>query len=54
LAGPLAAILATLQPKDRDAITARLREAVDPYRTRDGLAFSGTSIVATGCRPVAG
>ncbi len=54
LAGPLAAILATLQPEDRDAITARLREAVDPYQTPDGLAFLGTSIVATGRRPEAG
>lgn len=53
LAGPLAAILTTLQPEDRDAITARLRAAVEPYRTPDGLAFPGLSIIATGRRPEA-
>ena len=52
LAGPLAAILATLQPEARAAIVARLREAVEPYQEPDGLAFPGSSIMATGRRPL--
>ena len=54
LAGPLAAILATLPPHDRDAIVARLREAVDPYLTPNGLEFPGASILLAARRPTTG
>ncbi len=50
LAGPLARVLASLPARAEHAIAARLREAVAPYETADGLAFPGVALVAFGRR----
>jgi SAM-dependent methyltransferase len=50
LAGPLARRLAMLDAPARRELRARLTEAVRPYRTPDGLAFPGVSLVASGRR----
>jgi SAM-dependent methyltransferase len=47
LAGPLAAILATLPDRAIEAITTRLQQATTPYRTPTGLALPGLSLIAT-------
>ncbi len=53
LAGPLARRLEALPEEAARALRARLEEAVEPYRTPDGLAFPGVTLIATGRRPVA-
>ena len=50
LAGPLAKRLAGLPDPARQALLARLQEAVRPYHTPTGLHFPGLSLVATGRR----
>jgi SAM-dependent methyltransferase len=50
LAGPLAAILPSLPAPARNAIEARLRIAIEPYRTEPGLAFPGVSLIAVANR----
>jgi ubiquinone/menaquinone biosynthesis C-methylase UbiE len=51
LAGPLAAILASLPDDAAVALRARAREATRPYETPDGLRFPGVTLLATGRRP---
>ena len=51
LAGPLAAILPSLPEPARAAITARLRDATEPYRTATGLELPGVSLIASARRP---
>jgi SAM-dependent methyltransferase len=46
LAGPLAQRLAALPDAARQALEARLREAVAPYATPDGLVFEGVTLLA--------
>jgi ubiquinone/menaquinone biosynthesis C-methylase UbiE len=48
LAGPLTTILAALPQPALAALEARLREAVAPYRTADGLEIPGVTLLATG------
>jgi len=50
LAGPLAAILAAMPAAARDALTARLRAAIVPYRVGDCIEVPGVTLVATGRR----
>jgi enediyne biosynthesis protein CalE5 len=50
LAGPLAKRLAMLPGPARERLTARLQEAVRPYRTPSGLEFPGVALVASGRR----
>ena len=50
LAGPLAKILESLPEQARDALAARLREAVAPYETEDGLELPGVALLASGRR----
>jgi hypothetical protein len=50
LAGPLAAILASLPPVAADALRSRLREATRPYEMGGGLRFPGLALVATARR----
>jgi ubiquinone/menaquinone biosynthesis C-methylase UbiE len=50
LAGPLTAILASLPQPALQVIEARLREAVAPYETPDGLELPGVTLLATGRR----
>jgi SAM-dependent methyltransferase len=50
LAGPLAAILASMPEEARLALAARARELTAAYRTPDGLEFPGVTLVATGRR----
>lgn len=50
LAGPLATMLASLPEAVTHAILARLQEAVRPYRTPDGLAFPGVTLLASARR----
>jgi ubiquinone/menaquinone biosynthesis C-methylase UbiE len=51
LAGPLAAILASLPSEAIDAIRERARQLTAPYATADGLAFPGLALLAYGRRP---
>jgi hypothetical protein len=48
LAGPLAAILASLPAEATAAIGARLRAAAAPYATPAGLVLPGVALLATG------
>jgi enediyne biosynthesis protein CalE5 len=48
LSGPLAKILASLPEPAVGEILARLREAVRPYETTEGIELPGVSLVATG------
>jgi enediyne biosynthesis protein CalE5 len=50
LAGPLAKMLALLPADDKQALRARLLEAVRAYETPPGLEFPGVSLLATGHR----
>jgi SAM-dependent methyltransferase len=50
LAGPLAKILASLPADANEALQSRLREAVRPYRTPDGLELPGVTLLASGHR----
>ena len=50
LAGPLAAILASLPEPAVHALRERLEEATTPYRTPAGLELPGLSLVAAGVR----
>jgi SAM-dependent methyltransferase len=52
LAGPLAAILASLSEPARDSLRARLREATRAYETAGGgLELPGVSLIAAARRP---
>lgn len=51
LAGPLAKILASLSVPAVDKIRARLRDAVRPYETTEGLALPGVTLIAGGRKP---
>lgn len=51
LSGPLAKILASLPEPAVGKVRARLREAVRPYETTDGLELPGVSLVASGRTP---
>jgi hypothetical protein len=51
LAGPLAAILASLPAEAIDAIRERARDLTTGYAAADGLSFSGLALLAAGCRP---
>ena len=49
LAGPLAAILASMPPEASDAIRQRAREAAEPYEAADGaIEFPGVTLIAGG------
>jgi SAM-dependent methyltransferase len=50
LAGPLAAILASMPEEARLALAARARDLTAAYRTPDGLEFPGVAVLATGRR----
>jgi SAM-dependent methyltransferase len=50
LAGPLAKMLASLPADDKQALRARLLEAVRAYEAPPGLEFPGVSLLATGHR----
>ena len=50
LAGPLAKMLASLPADQKQALRARLLEAVRAYETPAGLEFPGVSLLATGHR----
>jgi hypothetical protein len=51
LAGPLAALLASMPPEASDAIRQRAREAVEPYEAADGaIEFPGVTLLAGGAR----
>ncbi len=50
LAGPLAAILATLPDHVLHALRERARQLTAPYVSADGLAFPGVALVAAGRR----
>jgi SAM-dependent methyltransferase len=47
LAGPLAGVLAALPAETRQAIVGDLRDATAPYRTPAGLAFPGSTLIAS-------
>jgi hypothetical protein len=47
IAGPLAKHVAALPPERTQAMRTRLREAVEPYTTADGLRFPGVTLIAT-------
>jgi ubiquinone/menaquinone biosynthesis C-methylase UbiE len=47
LAGPLAQRLAALPDAVKDGLKGKLREAVRPYRSADGLAFPSLNLLAT-------
>jgi hypothetical protein len=51
LAGPLAAILASMPEEARLALAERARDQTAAYRTPDGLQFPGVTLLATGRRP---
>jgi SAM-dependent methyltransferase len=48
LAGPLTTMLASLSEPAIRSLDARLRAAVEPYQTPDGLDFPGVTLLATG------
>jgi ubiquinone/menaquinone biosynthesis C-methylase UbiE len=48
LAGPLAALLATLPAPAMAALRDRARDLAEPYTTPDGLEFPGLALVASG------
>jgi 2-polyprenyl-3-methyl-5-hydroxy-6-metoxy-1,4-benzoquinol methylase len=48
LAGPLSKILETLPEATKAAISDRLRDAVTPYRTGDGIELPGLALVVSG------
>jgi SAM-dependent methyltransferase len=50
LAGPLANVLAALDPATGAAIERRLRTAAAPYTTADGIVFPGLALLASGRR----
>lgn len=50
LAGPLSSVLASLPEPATQAMRARVREAVTPYETPDGLDIPGVTLVAGGRR----
>jgi ubiquinone/menaquinone biosynthesis C-methylase UbiE len=50
LAGPLASIVESLPVDTRAALVERLRDAVAPYRTGDGLTLPGLSLLAAARR----
>jgi hypothetical protein len=50
LAGPLAKLIASLPEGARQALTARLREAVDPFVTPTGVEIPGLTLLASGRR----
>jgi ubiquinone/menaquinone biosynthesis C-methylase UbiE len=50
LAGPLTAIVGSLPEPALRALEARLREAVAPYETPNGLELPGVTLLATGSR----
>jgi SAM-dependent methyltransferase len=50
LAGPLAAILASMPEQARRALAERARELTTAYRTPEGLEFPGVTLLATGRR----
>ncbi|WP_037496628.1 class I SAM-dependent methyltransferase [Solirubrobacter soli] len=50
LAGPLAGLLAALPEEAARELRGRLRDAVTPYRTGEGLVFPGVALVASGRR----
>jgi SAM-dependent methyltransferase len=50
LAGPLAKVLASLPGEATEAIRARLREAIAPYETADGIELPGLTLLASGRR----
>jgi SAM-dependent methyltransferase len=47
IAGPLAKHIAALPPERAQALRSRLRDAVEPYATADGLRFPGVTLIAT-------
>jgi SAM-dependent methyltransferase len=51
LAGPLAKVLGSLPDAAAEALRARVREAVRPYETSQGLDFPGVTLVAAARRP---
>jgi ubiquinone/menaquinone biosynthesis C-methylase UbiE len=50
IAGPLVQHLAALPPERAQALQDRLREAIAPYATADGLRFPGVTLIATAVR----
>ena len=50
LAGPLSAVLASLPAEAKVDLEARVRTAVAPYETADGLRFPGLTLLASGRR----
>ena len=50
LAGPLAAVLGSMPDAGKQALRARLREAVRPYATQDGFEIPGVTLLASGRR----
>jgi SAM-dependent methyltransferase len=50
LAGPLAAMLATLPPEPVDGVRKRLRDALVEYRATDGYELPGVALLAYGRR----
>jgi SAM-dependent methyltransferase len=50
LAGPLAKLIASLPEGGRQALTARLREAVDPFVTPTSVEIPGLTLLASGRR----
>jgi SAM-dependent methyltransferase len=52
LAGPLSAILASLPEPAAAALRARLREAIRPYESPEGIELPGVSLIASARRPL--
>ncbi len=50
LAGPLANVLASLPEPAKQALQARLREAIGVYQKPTGLEFPGVTLLGTGRR----
>jgi SAM-dependent methyltransferase len=50
LAGPLAKVVGSMPDAARQALTARLREAVAPFTTSAGVEIPGVTLLASACR----
>jgi hypothetical protein len=50
VAGPVAGLIAQLDPSTKDALEQRVRTAAGPYRAADGLRMPGRAWLASGRR----
>jgi SAM-dependent methyltransferase len=51
IAGPLATVVSGLDPSTTSALVTRLREAMAPFATADGLVIPGRTLLASARRP---